>query len=497
MASSLLSREPTADVLVNAPGRTRGASGNLLILYGRLLGPLLAGYLLLDKAWAYIRLPGTPLYIGEMVLTVGALGVLAATGYLRIPVRDEPILAVLAAFFLWGFIRFLPGFQSYGIQALRDFALVYYCLFAFFTVAALARAPDLLDRWLAQLARFVPWLLIWLPFAVVLPLHLRGPSVPFSGTSVLTHKPGNAAIAAVIALGAMWLFPGTRSARSRAALSLLALVAMALSATQNRGGLVGATAGLLVGLLFLPARDRLRLIVRVVVIATLGLGLAVQLSLKIPTSEARSRALSASQLIQNITSIGGARSGELAGTVAGRNVLWTLVYDEQVREGKLIDGFGFGVNLPYLVNDTQVTSGSDPLRSPHNSHDDVLARMGLIGISLWIALWLGWYWRLVMGCRRLARRGMHVRRQVGALCLITATAILVSSFFDPQLEGAQIAALLWTTFGVGVAVTSFRGWFGPQSSAASTAESPSPLRGEPEARSGVDSDHPLVRQASS
>ena len=171
MASSLLSRGPTADVLVNAPGRTRGASGNLLVLYGRLLGPLLGGYLLLDKAFAYIRLPGTPVYVGEMVLAVGALGVLAATGYLRIPVRDEPILAVLAAFFLWGFIRFLPGFQAYGIWALRDFALCYYCLFAFFTVAALARAPDLLDRWLAQLARFVPWLLIWLPLAVALPKH--------------------------------------------------------------------------------------------------------------------------------------------------------------------------------------------------------------------------------------------------------------------------------------------------------------------------------------
>ena len=165
MASSLLSREPTGDVLVDAPGRTRGASGRLLVLYGRLLGPLLGGYLLLDKAFAYIRLPGTPAYIGEMVLVVGGLGVLTATGYLRIPVRDEPILALLAAFFLWGFIRFLPGFRAYGINAVRDFALCYYCFFAFFTVAALARAPDLLDRWLAQLARFVPWLLIWLPFA--------------------------------------------------------------------------------------------------------------------------------------------------------------------------------------------------------------------------------------------------------------------------------------------------------------------------------------------
>ena len=44
---------------------------------------------------------------------------------------------------------------------------------------------------------------------------------------------------------------------------------------------------------------------------------------------------------------------------------------------------------------------------------------------------------------------------------MVTTAILVSSFFDPQLEGAQIAALLWTAFGVGVAVTSFRGWFRP------------------------------------
>ena len=123
MSSSLLSREPSADVLVDVPARTRGASGRLLVLYGRLLGPLLGGYLLLDKAFAYIHLPGTPLYVGEMVLTVGGLGVLAATGYLRIPVRDEPILALLAAFFLWGFIRFLPGLRTYGIWAVRDFAL--------------------------------------------------------------------------------------------------------------------------------------------------------------------------------------------------------------------------------------------------------------------------------------------------------------------------------------------------------------------------------------
>ena len=242
MSSDLLTREPSVDVLVDAPSRAGGASGGLLVLFGQLLGPLLGGYMALDKAFAYIRIPGTPLYVGELVLTVGVLGVLSATGYLRIPLRDEPVLSAAAAFFLWGLIRLPPGLRTYGINAVRDFALCYDCLFAFCTVAALARAPDLVDRWLAQLSRFVPWLLSWLAIGLVVDTRLRGPSVPFSGgVPILTHKPGNAAIAALIALGFMWLFPETRSARSRALSSIMALVAMALSATQNRGGLLGAT----------------------------------------------------------------------------------------------------------------------------------------------------------------------------------------------------------------------------------------------------------------
>ena len=171
---------------------------------------------------------------------------------------------------------------------------------------------------------------------------------------------------------------------------------------------------------------------------------------------------------------GGAGTNNLGGTVGARDLLWSLIFHQQVADGKLADGFGFGMNLPYLVNDTQVTSGANPLRSPHNSSDDVLSRMGLIGISLWIALLLGWYWRLVMGCQRLARRGLHARRQVAVLCLMVVTAILVSSFFSPQLEGAQIAALMWTTFGIGVAVTSFRGWFGRQTPPWFRRRSPAP-----------------------
>jgi O-Antigen ligase len=467
-ARSLLDRDQARDFLEVTPGRNQGAPGRLLVLYGRLVGPLLCGYMFFDKAFAYIHLPGTPLYVGEIVITIGVLGVLSATGYLRVPLREEPVLAILTAWFLWGFIRFLPGLQAYGIMAVRDFALCYYCLFAYFIVAALARAPEILDAWIAKFSLVLPWLLVWLPFALIVVSFVHhAPSVPFSGgVSVLNHEPGNAGIAAIIALGYMWLFPNTRSARSRAVLSVIALVTIALAATQNRASLIGGTAGVAAGLVFLSGRERWRLIVRGVAVVALGLGLAIGLSVQIPdTSGAYGRAFSVSQLVDNVASIGsGGGAGGLGGTVAGRDQLWSLVFHQQLVEGRLFDGLGFGVNLPYLVGDTQVTDGPNPLRSPHNSHDDVLARMGLIGLSLWVILWLGWYWQLVTGCRRLARRELHARRQVAVLCMMVVSTILVTSYFSPQLEGAQIAALQWTAFGVGIAVTSSRGWFGRSAS---------------------------------
>jgi len=461
VSSPIRSRRPRGDAIVDPTGRSWVWSDRALVVYAKLLGPLLLGYLLFDKAFAYIHIPGTPVYVGEMVLVVGAIGALAATGYLRLPVAAEPILALLAAFFLWGLIRVLPGYHTYGIFAVRDFALVYYCLFAFLTVAALARSPDMLDRWIRQLERLVPLLLIWLPISVLLaPLVRKAPHVPGTAISVLTHKAGNIAIAAFLVLGYMWLFREKRSARSRAFWSIIALATILLAGTQNRGGMVGVVAGSGVGLLFI--RDRLSLIIRAVMVLVLGLSLAALLSLKVPAAGGQGRTFSASQVITNVASIVGVGSGgALQGTVQGRDQLWSLLYHEQVNEGRLIEGFGFGMNLAYLVGDSQVTNGPDPLRSPHNSHLDVLSRTGLVGLSLWIALWLGWYRRLVVGCRRLAQRGLHVRRRVAVLCLMVTTAILVSSYFDPQLEGAQVAALLWTAFAVGVAVTSFRGWFSP------------------------------------
>jgi hypothetical protein len=442
---------------VDAVAATR--RGRLLVVYGRLLGPLLAGYLLFDKAFAYLHIPGAPVYIGEMVLGVGVLGVLTATGYLRIPLRDEPALALLTVFLLWGAARSVSGVRTYGLDAVRDAALWYYGLFAFLAVATLARTPALVERWLTRLRGLGPWLLLWLPVAVLLsPIADKAPSVPASTVSILNHKPGNAAVAALFVLWYVVLFPEQVRPRWRGVWCGAALLVIALAATQNRGGLLGAVAGSAVALVFL--RDRVRLVTRAVVASVLGLLLAVLLTPALPFTGLQGRDFSATQLIENITSLDGTDAptdSNLNGTVDGRTELWTRILDKQVEDGLLVAGSGFGPNLAAQVG--VLDDGKETLRSPHNSHLNVLARMGLIGITLWIALWMGWYATVVVGCRRLIRLGLHRRARVAVLALAVVTAILVSSFFDPQLEGPQIAILLWTVFGVGVTVATSRTWF--------------------------------------
>ncbi len=436
----------------------RGPDGRLLDIYGRVIGPLLAGYLLFDKAFAYIHLPGSPAYIGEMVLALGVLGVITGTGYLRVPLAHEPVLMLLLVFGLWGVLRTVPNVGTYGLDTIRDAALWYYCIFAFLVVAALARAPDLIDRLLAQLGRFTPVLLLWLPVGILLStLALDTPTMPFTTISVLNHKAGNAALAALLVLWYIILFPERHSVRFRACWSVMALLATMLAATQNRGGMLAFLVGSVIGLIF--CRNRVRLVMQAASATGTVLVLAVALTFVLPVIGEQGRAFSVPQLIENVTSLGSAEKipgSNLHGTVDGRTELWTRILDKQMDDGLLIVGSGFGPNLAADVG--VFDEGKDTLRSPHNSHLDVLARMGLVGLSLWIVLWTCWYWAVIVGIRRLASLSRSTRYRVAVLSIVTVSAIHVSSFFDPQLEGPQIAILFWTLFGVGIVAVTPRAW---------------------------------------
>src|SRR5438093_11515124 len=68
---------------------------------------LLGGYLFFNKTFAYLHVPGTPVFIGELVLVVG----IVESIHLRLPwrrlVASSPILEVLFAFMLACSVRLL------------------------------------------------------------------------------------------------------------------------------------------------------------------------------------------------------------------------------------------------------------------------------------------------------------------------------------------------------------------------------------------------------
>lgn len=428
--------------------------------YALLLGPVLAAYLFLDRGVAHLHVPGTPLYLGETLLAVGLVGALLATGHLRGAIASDPLLSVLTGFMLWGLVRAVPQVEHYGLYTLRDSALWYYGLFALLLVASYSVLPDLLVRLSRQFSRLVPLLAVWLPFALVFekvnPIHIHFPG---SDVPALSHKPGNIEVVAVVALAFMWLVPDPRrSTRSRAGLSVLALLTIGATATQNRGGAFAGALALAVGLCF--RRDRARLVIRLAAVALVALGLAGLAGLSVSTGRSNERNISVGQLLTNLKSLSGAKTpGNLQATVDFRKRLLTRVLAKEVHQGKVMQGFGFGPNLA-LVGGVSPTAAKNPnldLRSPHDSTFDVLARMGVIGLALWGLLWLWWFVRLARARSRLGTDDLW-RRSLIEWCLVAVLAILVNSFFDPTLEGAQVAALCWTLFGVGAIAANQRLW---------------------------------------
>jgi hypothetical protein len=349
----------------------------------------------------------------------------------------------------------VPGLAPYGLDAPRDAALWYYALFAFLAVAAMSVQPALPHQMADRLSRWSPAVLVWLAVSLILvPFADRAPTVPFTEVSVLSHKPGGTATAALLVLAVLWLGPDHERRRGRVALSFLALLVIALIATQNRGALIGILAGGTVGLAFLV--DRIRILLWALAGFGITLTLMLLLSVKVPFPGEQGREYSAQQLGTNVVSLTGAETPEgLSGTVDGRKQLWTLVLDRQISERRLLAGAGFGLNLAAEVN--VFDEGEDSLRNPHNTHLSVLARMGALGTLLWILVWGGWYWRMAAACRRLRHTTRHADGQMGGVCLVVVTAVLVAAVFDPLLEGPQVAIPLWSLFGIGLTITGRRG----------------------------------------
>jgi O-antigen ligase len=436
--------------------RREASDQRLWRLFGRVLGVVVLLYLFFDRGFAHFHIPHSPAYVGELVLAFGAVCAAVGTRWVRQALTGDTLIALTIAWMLWGLIRTVPNMHLFGIQnSIHDAALWYYTLFALLVIAAATAAPDLALWWLRWFSRLVPALSVWLLTSLLLnKTGVKGPTFRLNNVPFLSHKPGNVCVAAVICLTFLWLVPATRRWRfSIPVFSTVNLITIVFGATQTRGGGLAAAIAILLGLLIMGRRRRPAATLGLLAALVLGFALASFTGAALHT---RTRTISVSQLIQNVESFGLAHSNstspQLQGTENFRFSLWSKILDEQSASAHVVDGFGFGPNLANIggVSASRSQTQTLSLRSAHNSPLDVFARTGLIGAALWLMMFGVWYRRMWMAHRTYRLGGDEADCGVIDFCMISTLAIIINSIFDPTLEGAQVAAVLFTIFGLGV-----------------------------------------------
>ncbi len=142
------------------------------------------------------------------------------------------------------------------------------------------------------------------------------------------------------------------------------------------------------------------------------------------------------------------------GTKIWRLMWWHDIAEETVFGPFFWSGRGFGENLAD-AHGYQVSSTNDPrpLRSPHNSHMAVLARMGVPGMFLWILLQGTLVCGFYRGWKRAGKRGDSFIQGVIGFVMCFWTVVMVNTSFDVFLEGPQGAIWFWSVAGLGLAAS--------------------------------------------
>ena len=304
-----------------------------------LLLVLLAGYLLQGRGFAYWGI--SSVYVGERALILG----ISCVVFTRTKCHFSFLEMNLLAFMIWGLIRTLPYYQTFGLFAVRDAALWYYATFALLVSWLITERRLRLS--IVVFARFLPSLIVWFTVMSV-PLRLiqdRLPHFPGSPLPILSvMKPGDRAVflvwmAAFLLSGLYDSLPPHKRIANMIFWPLWAVCAVVV-AVENRGGIVAICVGLLVVAILRPSIEWLK-------IAFVGLAAIALLLVWNPTINIGiERELSVGQLSTNLTSIvtdDTSNVGSVQGTKDWRTQFWTVIYDDVVRGPFFWTGRGFGL----------------------------------------------------------------------------------------------------------------------------------------------------------
>jgi hypothetical protein len=404
-----------------------------------MLALILCGYAIFGRGFAYLGV--APLFIGEVVLGIGMLALVSGRQRLQ-AIRTAPG-TFLMLFMVIGLARTLADLPAWGGMALRDAVVWGYGLFAIVVSTVLLRNLDRIRTLVERYRRFVP-LYILLAGSLYLVARVLGdgmPRLPGSKAAIVEAKGGDM----LVHLAGVTAFLLVGLARWRTWILALLLADFGLLAITNRGGMLAFMAG--IGFLVLFRSRRVRLAPGLYAGAlAIVVVLLVDPQIEIPGG----RTVSVDQLTENIASIAGSsESKALEGTKEWRLNWWGQIVGYTFGGRHFLTGKGFGINL--ATDDGFQVTDDESLRSPHNGHMTILARMGVPGFLLWIAALGSWFiaaFRCMLDARRRHDDAWH-----GIFLFLMAyfIAALVNASFDVYLEGPMGGIWFWCLYGIGLA----------------------------------------------
>jgi hypothetical protein len=406
---------------------------------------VLTGYAFLGKGFAYIGVP--PLYIGEASLGLGVLALLMTSHKHRI---SGPGILLLG-FMVLGVLRTVPFVSTYGIFAVRDAALWYYGAFALILSAFLERRH--FEQAVAWLSFIAPALVIWLGITSLLGrFTLPGvPAFPGSPWPLFFVKPGDRAVMLVVAgalvLAGLYRHHSPKRSQFTLPVWTIWLVGTGSVIIMTRGGMLAMGIGLALIFFLRPTRHW----VRPTLLASIAITLFIVINPSIP-SPYGGRTISPAQLATNVTSLfsdNTTNEGYLDKNKDWRKEWWGAIYGYTFHGPYFWDGKGFGVNLADA--DGYQIQADGTLRSPHSAHLTVLARMGVPGLFMWIALHLTFLVQLLAAQRRARDAGDMFWANVDVWILSVWLAMLINASFDVYFEGPQGGIWFWAVVGAGFA----------------------------------------------
>jgi hypothetical protein len=350
-------------------------------------------------------------------------------------------------FGIWQVSCTIPYLTTYKIDALRDAVVWGYSAFAWCVAALVCRYPSIIEKVMERYKRFAHWYVFLGPPFVLATWYLAGslPTIPMTEVTIPHLKPGDMLVhlAGIIAY-----FLSGMSLQSQWCL-IPAFLGVVIGGVLTRGGFVALLcATLFAAILRGPSKQLVRLIVGAALGGTvlLMLLIALDVHLKVP---GRAREVSVDQIFANLDSIGGSESAGLDATKKWRLEWWKKILDYTFNGPYFWTGKGYGINLADSDGFQVGSAGSEPLRSPHNSHMTFLARSGVPGLFAWVAIQLTWLGLMIQSFVKSWR--LKLSQWSGLFIWLAAywLAFMINASFDVALEGPMAGIPFWTVFGFG------------------------------------------------